>query len=192
MALSLFTGFQDPFLSDFERNITRAFDPLLSFPRVGGGALGAPMMGPMMGGALTTGLHPMDIVEHNDRYSLVADAPGMTPEDINVELRDNNLIVTGEKSTQKTTTDENAGIRVHRNERTFNRFTRSFRLPDDTKTEGITAKVENGILTVDIPKEPVAARTEAKRIRVTGGTALAQIGGTTGAGAAPESGTPKS
>jgi len=157
MALSLFSGFQDPFTQDFERSIGRAFEPMLSFPR---------MMGPLT----TAQIHPMDIVEHNDRFSIVADAPGMTPDDISIELTDKDtLVVTGEKSTNKETTDERSGMRVHRNERTFNSFTRSFMLPQNAQKDNITAKMDNGVLTVDIPKKPEdQTRSESKRIKVTG------------------------
>ena len=77
-----------------------------------------------------------------------ADAPGMKGDDIHVELHDNVLRVSGEKSSQHQ--EENKGNKVWRQERSFQKFQRSFQLPEDAKADGIAARMENGVLTVDV------------------------------------------
>jgi len=65
-----------------------------------------------------------------------------------VELHDNVLRVSGEKSSQHK--EENKGNKVWRQERSFQKFQRSFQLPEDAKADGISAKMEHGVLTVDV------------------------------------------
>lgn len=84
---------------------------------------------------------------------LHADAPGMTNEDIKVELHDNVLVVSGEKSRQEAHTSKSGKggeVKVWRQERTWRKFSRTFQLPEDAQAEGITAQLEHGVLTVEV------------------------------------------
>ncbi|KAL6745337.1 HSP20-like chaperone [Haematococcus lacustris] len=138
MALQLFN---DPLFGDIERTVSRAFQPYF----------GAMMPGKGFDAAFTSGgLYPMDIHEHKDRYSLVADAPGFSPEQVHVELQGDTLVVSGEKKSSRQDKHEEGGVKTHRRERTFTRFTRAFVLPEDAKPDNISARIDNGVLTVDM------------------------------------------
>jgi HSP20 family protein len=74
----------------------------------------------------------------------------MTPDDIKVELHEDRLMVSGEKNQERKEDKSEGGFRVHRSERTFTKFTRSFVLPEDARVDGISAHMDNGVLTVDM------------------------------------------
>ncbi|KAJ9517588.1 hypothetical protein QJQ45_025052, partial [Haematococcus lacustris] len=146
MALQLFN---DPLFGDIERTVSRAFQPYF----------GAMMPGKGFDAAFPSGgLYPMDIHEHKD-------APGFSPEQVHVELQGDTLVVSGEKKSSRQDKHEEGGVKTHRRERTFTRFTRAFVLPEDAKPDNISARIDNGVLTVDIPKEP-RAPPQPRRITV--------------------------
>jgi HSP20 family protein len=74
----------------------------------------------------------------------------MTPDDIHVELKEGVLTVSGEKKDEAERTEEREGVKTYRKERTFNKFTRSFVLPENTIPDEIAARVDNGVLTLDM------------------------------------------
>eukprot|EP00882_Tetradesmus_deserticola_P000315 GHRQ01000349.1.p2 GENE.GHRQ01000349.1~~GHRQ01000349.1.p2 ORF type:complete len:161 (+),score=71.90 GHRQ01000349.1:179-661(+) len=158
MALSLF-GTTDPFFGNMERAMDRAFSRALTGMDVG--ALKPAMTGPA--GASTTA-HPMDIVETKDAYLLHADAPGFSPSDINVEMADGMLTISGKKTEEKA--DESEG-KVVRRERHFTQFTRSFALPESVKEDEIAASLDKGVLCVKVPKAEPQPKPQPKRIQVT-------------------------
>ena len=92
----------------------------------------------------------VDIVEEKDRYVLRADVPGVKPEDIEVNMENGILSVSGER--HRESTEEAQGMR--RVERVSGKFYRRFTLPDTADAEDISAKSANGILEVVIPKQP--------------------------------------
>ena len=101
----------------------------------------------------------VDIVEEKDRYVLRADVPGVKPEDIDVNMENGILTVSGARHGE--TTEESKGMR--RVERVSGKFYRRFSLPDTADAEEISAKSTNGILEVVIPKQP---EIQARRITV--------------------------
>mmetsp|Transcript_31198 Transcript_31198/g.79538 ORF Transcript_31198/g.79538 Transcript_31198/m.79538 type:complete len:114 (-) Transcript_31198:300-641(-) len=99
----------------------------------------------------------------------------MQGEDVKVELHSEGgqrvLVVSGEKNhqTEHTKKSKKGGeVKVWRQERTHTSFSRAFTLPQDAKDDGITARMEHGVLTVEIPKaeRPAATKHAPKRIRV--------------------------
>eukprot|EP00879_Flechtneria_rotunda_P012913 GHRR01013486.1.p4 GENE.GHRR01013486.1~~GHRR01013486.1.p4 ORF type:complete len:110 (+),score=39.93 GHRR01013486.1:548-877(+) len=106
-----------------------------------------------------------DIVETKDAFELHADAPGFTPQDIDVKMQDGVLTISGKRTEEK---HEEQGEKVVRRERHFTTFTRSFTLPDNIKEEGITASLDKGVLRVMVPKVEPAPKPEPKRITVSG------------------------
>lgn len=105
-----------------------------------------------------------DVIERENEVRVVCELPGMSPEDINLELENNVLTISGEKrETQEQGEDEGS---YHLTERRWGRFTRSFVLPREVEQEKIDASYENGILTVTIPKSESARR---RRIEIRGG-----------------------
>lgn len=90
----------------------------------------------------------MDLVERDDAYVLRADLPGLTEEDVHIELEDSVLTVSGRRSLEQ----ERKGEGYYRVERAFGEFSRSLTLPEGINPEAIRANFENGVLEVHIPK----------------------------------------
>lgn len=101
----------------------------------------------------------VDIVEEKGRFVLHADVPGVAPADIDVSMDAGVLTVSGARQNQRVT--DNEGFR--RVERASGRFLRRFTLPETADAENITAKSNNGILQVSIPKLP---EVQSRRIAV--------------------------
>ena len=101
----------------------------------------------------------VDIIEEKDRFLLRADVPGVAADDIDVSMDAGVLNLSGERRTE--VKSEQSG--VQRIERATGRFFRRFTLPETADADGITAKYENGILEVSIPKMP---EIQARRISV--------------------------
>ena len=93
----------------------------------------------------------INVIEHQDKYELELAAPGMTKADFNVHLdEDGDLVINMEKKTENKA-DANKGHYLRR-EFSYTKFQQTMLLPDDANRDGIGAKVENGVLTVSIPK----------------------------------------
>lgn len=101
----------------------------------------------------------VDIIEEKDRFVLKADVPGVKPEDIDINMENGVLSVSGQRHEE--TTEQAEGIK--RIERLSGRFYRRFTLPEAADAERISAKCANGILEVVIPKQPAV---QARRITV--------------------------
>lgn len=98
-----------------------------------------------------------DISETDDRYVLRMDMPGLSRSDLNIELRNDTLTVSGERKNEHEESREN----FHRVERSYGRFFRSFTLPNAGDTEKVKAQMKDGVLTIEIPK-----REESKPRRI--------------------------
>lgn len=91
----------------------------------------------------------VDVKEEDDRYEIVADVPGLSKEDITIQVNpDRVLTLSGERKSEEEK-DEDGYYRL---ERKFGKFMRSFQLPKDVEDNKIRAKCEEGVLTVTIPK----------------------------------------
>jgi HSP20 family protein len=97
-----------------------------------------------------------DLVETDDAYRMHLDVPGMSKEDIEINLRNRTLTVSGERTR---TRFEEAEDHV-RTERAFGRFHRSFTLPDAVDPNNIEAHYDNGVLQITVPKTETAARRQ--------------------------------
>lgn len=93
---------------------------------------------------------PVNIIEKQGVYELQVSAPGFEKADFNVSLHQNVLTISTEKKEESTTTDEHKMIRKEFNYRSFKR---SFTVDEKINGEGISAKYENGILTLTLPKK---------------------------------------
>jgi HSP20 family protein len=90
----------------------------------------------------------MDLVETDDHFILRADLPGLSEEDVKIELDDGTLTVSGERNAEH----ESKGEGYHRVERAFGAFSRSLTLPQGVDPEAVTANFDRGVLEVSIPK----------------------------------------
>jgi HSP20 family protein len=94
----------------------------------------------------------VDVIEEKDAIRLVAELPGMTPDDVKISLENNVLTIQGEKKPVEIMKDEKA----HRFERVYGKFERSFTLPTTIDPQKIVARYEAGVLSVMLPKVEAA------------------------------------
>ena len=93
----------------------------------------------------------INVKESDKAYTVELAAPGMKKEDFNVHINDEgNLIIKMEQKQEKKEEDKNT--RYLRREFSYSKFEQTLILPDDVKKEDISAKVEHGVLTVELPK----------------------------------------
>src|SRR5918998_3092255 len=115
---------------------------------------------PEQGSVITsTWFAPTDVSEDQNSLRISMELPGVDPNDVRLSLENNILTIRGEKKQQAEENNE----RVHRFERTYGMFERTFALPNTVDPEKIEARYENGVLLVLIPK---AERAKPREIRV--------------------------
>jgi HSP20 family protein len=100
----------------------------------------------------------VNVTEGKDSYNMALAAPGFKKEDFKVELSNGCLTVSGESEHQEEEKDE----KVTRKEFSYASFNRSFTLPENVKSDNISAKYTDGILHIAIPK----SKTEEKQGKV--------------------------
>jgi len=101
----------------------------------------------------------MNIMETKDNYKLELCIPGLTKEDVKLSIdAEGNLVVEMTKETKKENKEE---MRYLRHEFSVEHFRQTVMLPDDIHKEQISAKVENGILDIVIPKVTVEEKKQA-------------------------------
>src|SRR6185295_19542829 len=98
-----------------------------------------------------------NIVETDKAIEVTVELPGIKPEEVKVEIKENALWITGEKKEEK----EEKGKTFHRVERRVGMFRRVFQLPVEVMEEKVDAKFEEGVLKITLPK---AERVAPKRI----------------------------
>ena len=109
------------------------------------------------------GLKPqLDISTDKNRYRINVDLPGVDEKNVNLELRDNALVISGERKEEK----ENKDKHYYRIERSYGSFQRLLALPEDANREEIDASMKNGVLTVIIPRRELEAAAESKKINI--------------------------
>ncbi len=93
-----------------------------------------------------------DIYETKDSYNFKIELPGFKKGDVNVEVKDNVLIIKGEKKMDNEVKKEN----YHRIERFYGSFQRTFQLPQNVEESKIKAKMDSGVLEIVVPKSEKA------------------------------------
>ncbi len=102
---------------------------------------------------------PVDILEEADAIRIMAEVPGVKPEDVKISVENNVLTIQGSKEQVA----EERAERVHRYERAYGAFERSFTLPATVDASNIKATYEHGVLTVTLPK---VEKAKARQIAV--------------------------
>lgn len=102
----------------------------------------------------------MDVEETADELRFTFEVPGLDPEDLEISVERDALVVSGEKRRQSS--KENGGYRV--SERQYGRFVRSFRLPGEFDPDRVTAHFDQGVLTITLPK-PEASKPRRIPVR---------------------------
>jgi HSP20 family protein len=103
----------------------------------------------------------VDILETENDLLLTMDVPGITMNDVEIRLENNNLNIQGQRKFEQVN-----GKGYHRIERSYGNFARSFTLPNTVDTERVRAEYKNGVLTVTLPKKEVA-KPRTIRVEVT-------------------------
>ena len=125
------------------------------------------------GGAVHHWVPAMDLVETKEHFVLRADLPGMTEEDVKIELEENVLTISGER--RATHSEQREGY--YRIERASGRFARSLTLPDGIDAGTIEASFDNGVLEVRVPK-PAERKPQRVSIAVSRQPETVDVGGT--------------
>ncbi|OXK49585.1 hypothetical protein CDL38_03700, partial [Escherichia coli] len=106
----------------------------------------------------------IDWKETPQAHVFKADLPGLRKEEVKVEVEEGRILqISGERSKEQ----EEKNDKWHRVERSSGKFLRRFRLPDNAKVEQVKASMENGVLTVTVPKQE-EKKPEVKAIEISG------------------------
>lgn len=106
----------------------------------------------------------VNILENDDEYKIEVAAPGMTKEDFKVHINeDNELIISMEKKNEEKEEDKKHKGTYLRREFSYTQFQQSLLLPDNVERDKISAKVENGVMCIEIPKKKVTEAAAASR-----------------------------
>ena len=141
----------------WERDIDRWFDDVrrrLHFPSLWGGERWWPT-------EVEVQVPALDVYETDEEVVLKADMPGLSKDQIEVNLSDSTLTVTGEKKKEAEVKEEH----YYRSERSFGSFTRTVHLPAEVKAAEAKATFKDGVLEVRLPKTE-AARRKAVKVKV--------------------------
>jgi len=95
----------------------------------------------------------VDVTEEESQIIVKADIPGMEQKDIDVQIKDHILTIKGERKQEKDHKDEHGTIR----EMSYGSFQRSFSIPEGYMADKANATYKNGVLSIEIPKDPVKA-----------------------------------
>ncbi|GFS29611.1 HSP20-like chaperones superfamily protein [Actinidia rufa] len=106
----------------------------------------------------------IDWKETPEAHVFKVDLPGLKKEEVKVEIEEGRILqISGERSKEQ----EEKNDKWHRVERSSGKFLRKFRLPENAKVDQVKAGMENGVLTVTVPKEEVK-KPEVKAIDISG------------------------
>ena len=100
-----------------------------------------------------------NLAETESAYEISLDVPGMKSEDFNVEFKDGQLWISGERTQE----EEEEGKTWHRDERSYGSFRRVITLGNEVNAEEVAANYKDGVLSISVPKVPQA---QTKRIEV--------------------------
>lgn len=102
----------------------------------------------------------VDIANNADSYEILAELPGVRPEDVKISLSNNVLTVSGEKKQEIKEDRENNLVRT---ERSYGRFERSFSLPTTVQSDKVRATFDHGVLRIVLPK---AEQAKSRQINI--------------------------
>ena len=105
---------------------------------------------------------PMDVVDLDDSYEINAELPGISKENINIEITSNSVEISGKEDDVKEEKDKN----WVRRERISTSFYRSFNLPEEIKTDSAEAKMNNGVLILTLPKVEPKPKIESTKLKI--------------------------
>ncbi len=125
-------------LNSLQSEVNRLFNSFFDVPSTSAGN----------GATLRRWVPAMDLVETDDHFVLRADLPGLSEEDVSIELEDRVLTISGERKSEHE--DRREGY--YRVERAFGSFSRALTLPEGVDPDAVEAHFDRGVLEVRIPK----------------------------------------
>jgi HSP20 family protein len=111
------------------------------------------------GGATVSRFPALNVWGNSDRVVVMAELPGLDPNDLDVSVVNNQLTIKGERKSDQPAED----AVCHRRERDYGKFVRTVRLPFAVENDQVVAKYENGVLTITMPRQEA---TKPKRIEI--------------------------
>ena len=106
----------------------------------------------------------INVMEGEKEYKVEVAAPGMTKEDFNIHLGDDNeLVITMEKKNESKETEKD-NKKYLRREFSYSKFQQAFVLPEDVEKEKINATVNDGVLTIELPKRTPEEKAKVNRV----------------------------
>lgn len=106
----------------------------------------------------------INVIESDNDYKVEVAAPGMTKDDFNIHLsEDNELVISMEKKSENKEEDK-ANKKYLRREFSYSKFQQALVLPDDVEKEKISANVTDGVLTIELPKRTPEEKQKANRV----------------------------
>ncbi len=106
----------------------------------------------------------INVIESDKDYKVEVAAPGMTKEDFNIHLsEDNELVISMEKKTESKEEDKE-NKKYLRREFSYTKFQQALVLPDDVEKERISANVTNGVLTIELPKRTPEEKAKINKV----------------------------
>ncbi len=131
----------------FRREIDRMFEEFFGEDRF-----------PALGVQEGIGFPLLDVYDAGDKIVVKAELPGVSKDDIEITVRENELVIKGEKKKEEEVKEDN----YYYSERSFGKFVRSIRLPVQIKPDEVKAKFKNGVLEIELPKIEEARPKEIK------------------------------
>lgn len=106
----------------------------------------------------------INVIESDTDYKVEVAAPGMTKEDFNIHLsEDNELVISMEKKTENNKEDKQ-NKKYLRREFSYTKFQQALVLPDDVEKDKINANVTNGVLTIELPKRTPEEKAKINKV----------------------------
>lgn len=105
---------------------------------------------------------PANIIEDEKEFKLELSVPGFKKEDFNIDIDQGVLVISSEKKEESNKEEKN----YSRKEFSYSSFSRSFQLPDSVNENAISAKYDNGVLQLTIPKKEIAEAKPKKQIKI--------------------------
>lgn len=139
-----------------------------STSRQGGGARNAP----------SAWAPAVEICQQENNLTIWADLPGMDPNDVKLEIDNDQIVIQGERKQEHN--EEREGF--HRSERVYGSFYRAIPLPEGAKADDIKAEFHNGVLQINVPLEQPKSSRRQIQIQGGGGTSTSGSSGHTGGG----------
>lgn len=102
-----------------------------------------------------------EIIDEEKSYFISLDIPGLKKEDLDIEVKDNHLYISGERKAPERSEKEN----LIRSERRYGKLSRVFTVPQNVNADAIMASFEDGVLEITLPKEE---KTHSKKITISG------------------------